>query len=164
MSSKLLNKKIEYWEHQLLDLGKRNKMINYRETKRSTLKLIEPSFEELFQRIAINEETLTFQRAVDRENDIRVFSILLPETATVTVFSPTSKAGKLSSDKSGRPFRSVSPFVSTTFAVMRAESMTSVSPAESFPTIFNSLSFVVIVMYVSVPEGITPVSEYTGRE
>ena len=27
MSSKLLNKKIEYWEHQLLDLGKRNKMI-----------------------------------------------------------------------------------------------------------------------------------------
>ena len=35
MSSTLLNKKIEYREHQLLDLGKRNKMINYRETKRS---------------------------------------------------------------------------------------------------------------------------------
>ena len=35
MSSTLLNKKIEHWEHQLLDLGKRNKMINYRETKRS---------------------------------------------------------------------------------------------------------------------------------
>lgn len=73
MSSTLLNKKIEYWEHQLLDLGKRNKMINYRETKRSTLKLLEPAFEDLFQ---INEETLTFQRAVDRETDIRVFSIL----------------------------------------------------------------------------------------
>ena len=26
--STLLHKKIEYWEHQLLDLGKRNKMIN----------------------------------------------------------------------------------------------------------------------------------------
>lgn len=76
MSSTLLNKKIEYWEHQLLDLGKRNKMINYRETKRSTLKLVEPSFDELFQRLAINEETLTFQRAVDRETDVRVFSIL----------------------------------------------------------------------------------------
>lgn len=76
MSFTLLDKKIEYWEHQLLDLGKRNKMINYRETKRSTLKLVEPSFEELFQRLAINEETLTFQRAVDRETDIRVFSIL----------------------------------------------------------------------------------------
>jgi len=76
MSSSLLDKKINYWEHKLLDLGKRNKMINYRETKRATLKLVEPSFDELFQRLAINEETLSFQRSVDRENDLRVFSIL----------------------------------------------------------------------------------------
>ena len=76
MSASLLDKKLEYWEHQLLDLGKRNKMINYRETKRTTLKLVEPSFGELFNRLALNEETLTFQRAVDRETDIRVFSIL----------------------------------------------------------------------------------------
>lgn len=76
MSSNLLDKKLKYWEHQLLDLGKRNKMINYRETKRTTIKLVEPSFGELFDRIALNEEILTFQRAVDRETDIRVFSIL----------------------------------------------------------------------------------------
>ena len=76
MSANLLDKKLEYWEHQLLDLGKRNKMINYRETKRTTIKLVEPSFDELFNRLALNEETLTFQRAVDRETDIRVFSIL----------------------------------------------------------------------------------------
>lgn len=71
-----MDKKLEYWEHQLLDLGKRNKMINYRETKRTTIKLEEPSFGELFNRLALNEETLTFQRSVDRETDIRVFSIL----------------------------------------------------------------------------------------
>ncbi len=76
MTSNLLDKKLEYWEHQLLDLGKRNKMINYHETKRTTIKLVEPSFDELFNRLALNEETLTFQRAVDRETDIRVFSIL----------------------------------------------------------------------------------------
>jgi len=76
MSTNLLNKKLEYWEHQLLDLGKRNKMIHYRETKRTTIQLAEPSFGEIFNRIAINEETLTFQRPVDRETDIRVFSIL----------------------------------------------------------------------------------------
>ena len=40
------------------------------------MKLIEPAFEDLFQRLAIDEETLTFQRSVDRETDIRVFSIL----------------------------------------------------------------------------------------
>ena len=76
MAVDLINRKLEYWEHQLLDLGKRNKMINYRETKRTTIKLVEPSFGELFNRLAINEETLTFQRSVDRETDIRVFSIL----------------------------------------------------------------------------------------
>lgn len=70
------DKKLEYWKHQLLDLGKRNKMINYRETKRTTIKLVEPSFDELFNRLAVHEETLTFQRSVDRETDIRVFSVL----------------------------------------------------------------------------------------
>ena len=50
MSEALLDKKFGYWQNQLLDLGKRNKMINYRETKRATLKLVEPEFEELFNR------------------------------------------------------------------------------------------------------------------
>jgi len=35
MAINLLDKKIEYWQHQLLDLGKRNKMINYRETNKN---------------------------------------------------------------------------------------------------------------------------------
>lgn len=76
MAINLLDKKIEYWQHQLLDLGKRNKMINYRETKRSTLKLVEPAFNDFYNKIAINEESLTFQRSIDRETDIRVFSVL----------------------------------------------------------------------------------------
>ena len=76
MNNTILDRKINYWEHQLLDLGKRNKMINYRETKRATLKITEPSFSELFQRLAVKEEKLTFQRAIDKETDIRVYSIL----------------------------------------------------------------------------------------
>lgn len=35
-----LNRKIEYWKSELLDTGKRNKMINYRETKRTTLRIL----------------------------------------------------------------------------------------------------------------------------
>ena len=76
MNNTILDRKIDYWEHQLLDLGKRNKMINYRETKRATLKITEPSIGDLFQRLAVKEEKLTFQRAIDKETDIRVFSIL----------------------------------------------------------------------------------------
>lgn len=76
MSEVLLDRKYEYWQNQLLDLGKRNRMINYRETKRATLKLIQPEFEELFNKIAINEEELTFQSPIDKNSDIRTYSVL----------------------------------------------------------------------------------------
>ena len=75
MSEVLLDRKYEYWQNQLLDLGKRNRMINYRETKRATLKLIQPEFEELFNKIAINEEELTFQSPIDKNSDIRTYSV-----------------------------------------------------------------------------------------
>ena len=71
-----LDKRIDFWKHQLLDLGKRNRMINYRETKLSTLRIIEPGFSELFNRLAIGEEELTFQRPIDKDSDLRTFSVL----------------------------------------------------------------------------------------
>ena len=66
MNTELINKKVEYWENQLLDLGKRNKMISFRETKRATLRILEPSFESLYNRLVVKEEELTFQRAIDK--------------------------------------------------------------------------------------------------
>ncbi|MBQ7324110.1 MAG: DUF4011 domain-containing protein [Clostridia bacterium] len=76
MTANLMNRKLELWRHRLLDLGKRNRMINYRETKRSTIRITEPSYNELFRRIAISEDTLTFRRTVDRDSDLRVYSML----------------------------------------------------------------------------------------
>lgn len=72
----VFDRKFEHWKKQLLDLSKRNKMINYRETKRTTLKILEPEFAELFNRLAVNEEALTFQRPIDKDSDIRTFSML----------------------------------------------------------------------------------------
>ena len=71
-----LDKKIDFWKRELLDTGKRNKMINYRETKRSTLKILEPGAEDLFNLLAISEKTLTFQKPISKENDIRTYSLL----------------------------------------------------------------------------------------
>ena len=76
MTANLMNRKLELWRHRLLDLGKRNRMINYRDTKRSTVKLTEPSYNELFRRLALDEETLSFRRTVDRDSDLRVYSML----------------------------------------------------------------------------------------
>ncbi len=60
----------------MLDLGKRNKMISFRESKRATLKILKPGFEELYQQIVVDEKELTFQKAIDRDSDVRVYSIL----------------------------------------------------------------------------------------
>ena len=76
MEEKILDKKIHYWEDQLLDLGKRNKMISFRESKRATLKILKPGFDELYQSIVTEEQELTFQKSIDRDSDVRVYSIL----------------------------------------------------------------------------------------
>lgn len=76
MNKELINKKLEYWENQLLDLGKRNKMISFRETKRATLKILEPEFNTLYERLVNREEELTFQKPIDKDSDIRVYSVL----------------------------------------------------------------------------------------
>ena len=71
-----LDYKIELWKKQLLDLTKRNRMTNYRETKGSTLRILEPEFQELFNRLALEEEELIFRRPIDKGSDLRVFSIV----------------------------------------------------------------------------------------
>lgn len=70
------DRKIDFWKRELLDTGKRNKMINYRETKRSTLKILEPGAEEFFNQLALSEKTLTFQKPISKETDIRTYSLL----------------------------------------------------------------------------------------
>lgn len=71
-----LERKIERWKRELLDTGKRNKMINYRETSRSTLRILEPGLEELFNKLAISEKELTFQKPLNKDTDYRTYAFL----------------------------------------------------------------------------------------
>lgn len=71
-----VSSKLEQMKKRLLDTGKRNKMMNYRETKRSTLKLLQPSCRDLFNRLVIRDETLTFQTLMDKDQDLRAFAML----------------------------------------------------------------------------------------
>ena len=52
--------KLKYWKNNLIDLGKRNKLINYKDTKRSSLTIIEPSFIDFWNKIVIREEKIEF--------------------------------------------------------------------------------------------------------
>ena len=66
-SDENLDHKIEFWKRELLDTGKRNKMINYKETKRATLRILEPEASELFNRLAFSDKPLTFQKPINRK-------------------------------------------------------------------------------------------------
>ena len=50
--------KYENWKNKLLDLGKRNKLLNYKETKSSTLKITYPDYSDLYEMFVKNENEL----------------------------------------------------------------------------------------------------------
>lgn len=52
--------RIDKWKKRLLDLGKKNRLINYRETKRSNIKIVAPDLTELFRLLVVNETALKF--------------------------------------------------------------------------------------------------------
>ena len=62
MGQKLHNR-IETWKKLLLDLGKRNRLINFKEGKRSNVKITTPSYEDLFEQIAVHEREIVFPYA-----------------------------------------------------------------------------------------------------
>ncbi len=71
-----LKKRIESWKRELLDTSRRNRMINYRETKRSTLQILEPDAFTLFHKLTHSEKALSFQKPIDKSTNFRTFAIV----------------------------------------------------------------------------------------
>lgn len=71
-----MDAKFEYWTNELLDLGKRNKMIKYMTTKRGSLDLLNPNYLDLFNLISLNDKTLTFEKPIANDSDWKTASIL----------------------------------------------------------------------------------------
>lgn len=65
MGQKLHNR-IDTWKKLLLDFGKRNRLINFKDNKRSNVHIISPSCESLFSIIAIQEKEIEFPYAIER--------------------------------------------------------------------------------------------------
>ena len=72
MGTTVQEKKFNAWKHGLLDISKRNKMMNYRKTKRTTLDISVPDIDSLYQRIVVNEETISFKKRVDTSQDTKL--------------------------------------------------------------------------------------------
>jgi very-short-patch-repair endonuclease len=52
--------RIVKWKQKLLDLGKRNRLINFKETKRTTVKIVKPSISEVFNLIVNQDKKIEF--------------------------------------------------------------------------------------------------------
>ena len=57
MGQKLHNR-IEIWKKLLLDFGKRNRLINFLEGKRSNVMITTPSLDKLWEFIVVNEREI----------------------------------------------------------------------------------------------------------
>ena len=55
-----IDRKIDAWQNKLLDLGKRNRLLNYRDTKRSNLRILKPDFSEMWESFVLDEKPLEF--------------------------------------------------------------------------------------------------------
>lgn len=70
-----IENKIEIWKNKLLDLGKRNKLINYKETKRSTLRITTPEVYDFWDSFVKDEKPLEFPfyDNIEDEEEISLF-------------------------------------------------------------------------------------------
>lgn len=60
-----IDAKYELWKNKLLDLGRRNKLINYKDTRMSSLKITSPDCSSLFDYFVKEEHPLVFPHVND---------------------------------------------------------------------------------------------------
>ena len=57
---KEIEQNIEKWKKLLLDFSKRNRLFNFRPTKRTNVEISHPEFEKLYSKLVLKNETLQF--------------------------------------------------------------------------------------------------------
>ncbi len=88
------NKKLEHWARSLLDTGKRNNLVNFRETKSSSVEILIPSADELFQRALSGGEFEAFDSRsdvqstpMDRETYLQTYAEKLRRKRQILLYS-----------------------------------------------------------------------------
>ena len=69
MSTDIRGKKFDAWRHGLLDITRRNRLINYRRTIRTTLRITYPAMGEMYRRLVVKGEKISFRRQIDTGGD-----------------------------------------------------------------------------------------------
>ena len=97
MGQKLHNR-IEIWKKLLLDFGKRNRLINFLEGKRSNVRITTPSFEKLWELVVANEKEIVFPYAkkvqVDDEGEEIYETVIKGDVETNKPIGDLQKIGR----------------------------------------------------------------------
>lgn len=64
-----INQKFDVWKNKLLDMGKRNNLLNYHDTKRTSLQIINPEIYDLWDSFVLKEQPLEFPYANDIDDE-----------------------------------------------------------------------------------------------
>ena len=68
-----INLKVELWKNKLLDMGKRNRLLNYRDTRKSSLRILNPTIYDLWDSFVIHEHELQFPFIDDTQLSLSEF-------------------------------------------------------------------------------------------
>ena len=72
-------KKLEKWANLLLDTGKRNNLINFRDTKASTVEIVLPNVDELFEKVDSVASFEVFDPKITDDEEENYSDVLFPE-------------------------------------------------------------------------------------
>ncbi|KIL35588.1 hypothetical protein SD71_12610 [Cohnella kolymensis] len=69
VQNSIIQKKLEMARHELLDLGLRNPLLNYRTLKARGLEVVREKSEEVFKILVVDKKKMSFQQTVNRTED-----------------------------------------------------------------------------------------------
>lgn len=99
--SKKVDKKMEVWKKKLLDMGMRNRLLNYKDTKRGNINITAPKLSKLYKLLVQDEKELLFPRIELQLQDVE--SLIQDDAEEQTeVTKPIEIPGDFSTDRTAR--------------------------------------------------------------
>lgn len=99
--SKKVDKKMDIWKKKLLDMGMRNRLLNYKDTKRGNINITTPKLSKLYKLLVQDEKELIFPRIELQLQDVESL-IQDDEEEQTEVTKPIEIPGDFSTDRSAR--------------------------------------------------------------
>lgn len=64
-----IDTKIDLWKNKLLDLGRRNRLVNFKDTRISTIRIVEPSCIEMYKYFVVDENKIIFPKEIYEDDE-----------------------------------------------------------------------------------------------